>query len=321
MQKIVLSGTDLAILPLGLGTVRYGTALPEAGAFAQLDRFTEVGNLIDTAHVYGDWVPGTHARSEEVIGRWLKTRGGRSRVVISTKGAHPRLETMNIPRLSAQEIREDLEDSLRTLQTDYIDLYFLHRDDPTRPVEEILTTLETLRREGKIRWYGCSNWKLPRLMEAHDCAKRLGYAGFVCNQLMWSLADICFDNLSDKSFVLMDAPTFAFHRETQLGAIAYIGLAKGYFARRHSGAELPPRTQAVYGLPENDRIYARLRELSAAYGLSMTALSILYFAAQPFAAAPLASYGNMAHLEEGIEVLTRDIPQALLDEMKTIKVY
>src|SRR5215813_7706907 len=148
--------TDLFPSVLALGTVSFGTAVDASTAFHFLDTFFEHGgNFIDTAHVYGAWIPGSMGLSEQLIGQWLKERNNRAQVIISTKGGHPQLSSMHIPRLSPEEIRADLEESLRCLQTDTIDLYWLHRDDPTQPVAALLETLQEQVRKGKIRSFGC----------------------------------------------------------------------------------------------------------------------------------------------------------------------
>lgn len=116
----------LSVSPISLGTVSFGTGLSEADCFAQLDRYAQIGNLIDTARVYGDWTPGPRGKSERIIGKWLASRRCRDRVIISTKGGHPRLDSMNVPRLSPGDIQGDLELSLRAPGTDAIGLYFLH---------------------------------------------------------------------------------------------------------------------------------------------------------------------------------------------------
>lgn len=116
----------LSVSPIGLGTVSFGTGLSEADCFAQLDRYAQIGNLIDTARVYGDWTPGPRGKSDRIIGKWLASRRCRDRVIISTKGGHPRLDSMNVPRLSPGDIQGDLELSLRAPGTDAIGLYFLH---------------------------------------------------------------------------------------------------------------------------------------------------------------------------------------------------
>ena len=309
-----VSITDkIKVSPIGLGTVKFGTSVSEQDCFEQLDRYIDAGNLIDTAHVYGDWVPGERGRSERVIGKWLASRRCRERVIISTKGAHPRLECMDSPRVKPEEIRRDLEESLRCLQTDVVDLYFLHRDDPTQPVGELLECLEDLRRAGKIRSYGCSNWTLPRIVEAAQYAQAHGLRGFVCNQLMWSLAAVNPAQVSDPTLVGMDAETYAYHRRSRMAAMAYMSIANGYFAHLAHG-DLKASVRLKYDQPINSLIYKRLCELSMAHDLSMTQLSLLYFAAAPFPSVALASFSSFAQLKECTELLqTADRPELYSD--------
>src|SRR2546426_539997 len=132
MRKILLPSTDFSVSAVCLGGMTFGHPLDEKATFTLLDRFVDHGgNFIDTARIYSDWVPGEKRRSERVLGDWLTARGNRSHVVISTKGAHPFIESLTVPRTSAAEIRDDLEGSLKRLRTDVIDLYWLHRDDPS----------------------------------------------------------------------------------------------------------------------------------------------------------------------------------------------
>src|SRR5262249_41578104 len=142
----------------------------------------------DTALVYGEWLPGGKGLGEKTVGKWLRSRHHRPKIIIGTKGAHPRLASMQTQRLSKAEILSDLEESLQNLQTDYIDFYWLHRDDPDRPVAEIITPLYEQVQLGKIRYFGCSNWRLERIKEAQQFASTQGLPGFVGNQLRWSLA-------------------------------------------------------------------------------------------------------------------------------------
>ena len=121
MKYKMLQSTDLKVSGICLGTVKYGTDMAERDAWEQMDSFLDLGgNFLDTAHVYGDWTPGERAKSEHVIGRFLKNRGNRSRVIISTKGAHPYMETMGESRVKPECIRRDLEESLQALGTDEI---------------------------------------------------------------------------------------------------------------------------------------------------------------------------------------------------------
>ena len=157
------SDTDLTFHPLGLGTVNAGLAWDGADADRIFDTFLDMGgSLIDTAHVYSDWVKPERARSERAIGDWLQRSGKRNHIVLVTKGGHPDMTSehpdMHISRMKKEDMRSDLESSLRQLRTDHIDIYFYHRDDVNQPVEELVEVMEEFRRQGKIRYYGCSNW-------------------------------------------------------------------------------------------------------------------------------------------------------------------
>ena len=317
-MNLIHIADDIRVSPIGLGTVGFGTRLSEEDCFEQLDRYVDAGNLIDTAHVYGDWVPGKRGRSEQVIGRWLASRRCRDRVVISTKGAHPRLTSMDLPRVSPREIQLDLEESLRCLQTDVIDLYFLHRDDQARPVGELLECLEDMRRAGRIRSYGCSNWTLPRIVEAAKYAKAHGLRGFVCNQLMWSLAAVNPAQIADPTLVGMDSETYAYHRQSGMAAMAYMSIANGYFAHLARG-DLKEAVRLKYDQPINPVIYARLRELSMAHDLSMTQLSLLYFAAMPFPSVALASFSSFAQLEEVTQLLQMPDRPGIYPELEGLR--
>ena len=141
---------------------------------AFFDTFVDMGgNLIDTAHVYSDWVGPERARSERVVGDWLERSRKRSRVVLVTKGGHPDMTVENpdphISRMKKADMVSDLDSSLRQLRTDYIDLYFYHRDDTAQSVGELIEVMEEFRRQGKIRCYGCSNWTTRRMREADRC--------------------------------------------------------------------------------------------------------------------------------------------------------
>jgi aryl-alcohol dehydrogenase-like predicted oxidoreductase len=255
----------------------------------------------------------------------MKEKKNRKDVILSTKGAHPEFTTNGLgdPRVSDAAIENDLNSSLEKLQTDYIDLYFLHRDDTKRPVEEIIDFLDAQVKKGKIRFYGCSNWTLPRIKEAAVYAMEKGSGGFVCNQLMWSLADIQWNNISDKTTVCMDADTYAYHRETGLNAMAFTSIAHGYFSRLEKNTELPPGVATVYDCPENRRIYKMLLDISSSTGMSITDLSYVYFDIQPFPAIPIASFSSDAQLLDALhhfEATQRSAKDVML-ELEKMKKY
>ena len=164
MQRRKLGKSGLEIAPLMLGGNVLGWTADEATSFKLLDRFVDAGlNAIDTADVYSSWVPGHQGgESETVIGNWLKARGGRDKVVIATKVGWDQKQG----GLARDRILAKAEASLRRLQTDYIDLYQSHLDDPATPLEETLAAHETFIRQGKARAIGASNYTAPRLAEA-----------------------------------------------------------------------------------------------------------------------------------------------------------
>lgn len=308
MEYIQLNQTALSVSPICLGTASFGSGVTGPAVDRQLDLFLSLGgNFIDSAHVYGDWMNQGPGLSERLIGQWLKERGGRDKLVISTKGAHPKLDGKGLPRMSRQEIEADLAGSLRGLGTDYIDLYFLHRDDEGRPVEEILAVLETARQQGRIRYYGCSNWSLRRIREAERAAKAGGYPGFVCNQLMWSLAEIDFDGVGDKSLQAMDGETYADHRAREMNVMAFTSVARGYFSKLLSGQACPQAQAAPYQTEKNRRI-AQWLSTERPAGYSVMDLCLLYFRAQPFPAIPITGFSREEQLKEALSAMEKPMP-------------
>jgi aryl-alcohol dehydrogenase-like predicted oxidoreductase len=300
MLYTALPNTTLTPSALCLGANMLGSVQDAQTSFALLDAFLDAGGtFLDTAKVYADWLPGERSISEKTLGKWLKARGTRDRVVLATKGAHPDLNAMHLGRLGRADITADLEASLRHLQTDVIDLYWLHRDDVTRPVGEILQTLEELVRAGKIRYYGCSNWRAPRIAEALAAARAEGWAGFAADQMMWSLATVDPATLPDPTMVAMDAPLKQYHLATGLAAVPYSAQANGYFQKLADGTadRMSAGQQRMYANPTNAARGGRIRQLAAQTGLSITGIVLGYLLAQPFPTFPIFGSRTLDQLE------------------------
>jgi aryl-alcohol dehydrogenase-like predicted oxidoreductase len=209
---------------------------------------------------------------------------------------------MDVPRLSPAEIVADLDASLANLQTDVIDLYWLHRDDEQRPVGEILETLEAQRRAGKIRAYGCSNWRTPRIQAAGAYATEHSLPGFAADQMMWSYAAIDPSALGDPSMVVMDDDLYTYHVESRLAAIPYSSQARGFFQKLAAGrvrkddAGLRP-----YAGKANRRRLERLRRLAAATGHTITGLALAYLTSQPFVTVPIIGSRTEAQLVDSLQ--------------------
>lgn len=322
MKNVKLNDTDLMASPLGLGTVNYGTSVDKEAAKKQINQFIALGgNFLDTAHVYGDWVPGEKGRSERVIGQWIKENGSRDKIIISTKGAHPDLATMNISRLAAEDLIKDTDESLHRLNTDYIDLYLLHRDDPNVPVAEIIDSLEELKKQGKIRYYGCSNWTLSRIQEAQAYAKQKNMTGFVCNQTLFSLADVNVHNMADKTLVVLDKEAYEYHEKSKMNLVAYMSIAKGYFTHRLQGRALSDAQKGRYDNPVNDAIYNKLIEISKKSDLTILDLSLKYVMMQKFPSVPLVSFSSERQLKEAMASCCKTIDQDIMDELGDLKMF
>jgi aryl-alcohol dehydrogenase-like predicted oxidoreductase len=301
MTRTRLPGLAREVSSLCLGGVPFGAPLDDAATFALLDRFAELGgNFIDTARIYSDWIPGEKSRSERVLGDWLRVRGNREQMVIATKGAHPDLANESVPRSGAAEIRADLEGSLRTLRVDCIDVYWLHRDDPARPVEHFVDLLNAFVREGKIRAFGVSNWTAPRLRAAHDYARRSGQQTLTANQPFWCLGCLQARPPGFGGWVKMDAATHAFHVESGVAVIPYTAQAKGFFTKAQLPSERQPRdfAQHEFNTPANAALARIVNEIARTHGVTANAVVLGYLWTRPFAVVPIIGASNPAQLDD-----------------------
>ena len=298
-SRLALPGSALAVSPLCLGGVPFGLTITEHETFALLDRFVALGgNCIDTARIYSDWEPGELRRSERILGDWLRARGHRDRLVIATKGAHPFIDSLTVPRTSAAEIRDDLDGSLRTLRLDVIDLYWLHRDDPARPVAHFIDLLNGFLREGKIRAFGASNWTAPRLRAANDYARASRQHGFVANQPLWSLG--CQQTRPSKILGLakFDADMLRFHGESGLAVVPYTSQANGFFSKL-----APNLAQHDYYTPPNLAAGKIVVELAAARHVAPSAIVLAYLWSRPFPVVPIIGSRTPDQLEDSAAAL------------------
>lgn len=320
MKPLPLPGTGLTVSPLCLGGTAYGNTLAEPESFALLDRYVALGgNFLDTARIYSDWVPGEKRRSERILGDWLAARGHRAKLVLATKGAHPFIESLATPRSSAAEIRDDLEGSLRTLRTDVIDLYWLHRDDPSRPVEHFIDLLNTFQREGKIRAFGGSNWSAARLRAANAYAKRSGQQGFTANQPLWCLGSVQARPPSDPTLVRFDRAAYDFHHETGLTVIPYTSQAKGFYTKLALPEEKRPADLAKNEnhTPPNLAAAVVAGEIARARNVNLSTIVLAYLWSRPFPVVPIVGCRTLAQLEDCAAALPVRLTPAELAALET----
>lgn len=322
MRTHEFPGLDKPVSVLALGTQAFGTTITVEDSFKMLDMYVDLGgNFLDTARLYGYYAENVQGISETVLGWWMKARGYRDKIYVGTKGAHPPMGQMHNGRLDRANIRSDMEASLKALDTDYVDFYWLHRDDAARPVEEILETLNELIKEGKTRLIGASNWSLARLKEAQEIAQKKGLQGFSAVQPQWSLARQ--EVLEDDTLVRMDEAEYAYHKQTGLPVVPFTSQAKGFYFKLAAGGEqaLSKKAKERFLSPRNMRSYEILCEISARTGHSVGALSIAYLTSQPFPVCPIVGYSSLEQaksMQEAGEILLDPADLAALNASSEI---
>lgn len=301
MKNVKLKNTDLELSNICYGAGNFGEKLNKEQAFCMLDAYVGLGgNFIDTANVYCRWIEGLGNSSEQYIGRWLKERNAYNKVVIATKGAHYDFATPEKSRVREEEIRKDLEESLRTLGLDCIDFYWLHRDDESVDIKTIVDIMEKLVKEGKIRYYGASNYKRYRMDEAVKYASEKGLHGFSAVSNQWSMAAVNEGgNMnSDPSLVMMDDDYYQWHMKTGMPMIPFSSGAHGFFDKLYRNSTLSDAMKKAYMNDKNLRMYEALCELSKESGESVYALSLAWLLNQPFQVFPIASVSGAKQLED-----------------------
>lgn len=293
MDKRKLGSTDLLVSPITFGGNVFGWTIDETTSFDILDAFFEAGfNFVDTADSYSHWVPGNKGgESETIIGKWMKSRNNRNKVILATKvGSAIGSDKKN---LSKAHILSSIDASLQRLQTDYVDLYQSHYDDVSTPVEETLEAYDQLIRAGKVRWIGASNFTPERLLESLETSKRLSLPKYQSLQPEYNLyqregfekdfEQICLDH--------------------QLGVVGYYSLASGFLSGKYRSEDDLNKSARGGGVKNfmNDRgfkILKALDEVSEQYNATPASVALAWLIARRSVTAPIASVTNLKQLEE-----------------------
>jgi aryl-alcohol dehydrogenase-like predicted oxidoreductase len=285
-----LGTSDLNVYPLCLGGNTFGWTANEQESFDVLDAYAAAGgNFIDSADAYSHWIPGNSGgESETILGNWMKARGNRDSIVIATKlGMLP-----GFTALTADNIATAVDNSLRRLQTDYIDLYYAHKDDPDTDQLETMTAFDALVKAGKVRNIAASNYSADRLQSALDVADANGLTKFVALQNLYNLVE-----RSAYEGALRDVVA-----RNNLVSLPYYSLAKGFLTGKYrvkgetesgraAGAE-------VYLDTNGPKVLAAMDTVTAAHGVSLTTIALAWVAAQPTIATPIASARVVSQLPD-----------------------
>lgn len=316
MEKRKLGNTELAVAPLALGGNVFGWTINEATSFEILDAFTAAGfNFIDTADIYSNWVPGNRGgESETIIGNWLKQRGDRDQVIIATKvGGDMGLGKKCLAR---EYILKSVDASLKRLQTDYIDLYQSHYDDPETPLEETLETYAELIKAGKVRALGASNFTAARLSDALKTSTQNNLPRYQTLQPEYNL-------YTRETFEKELQP---FCQQNQISVIPYYGLASGFLTGKYrSEADLgkSPRGGGVkkYLNERGFRILKALDEVAAEVNANPAQVSLAWLMHQPTIAAPIASATSLAQLNDLVKAAGLNLNQAALEKLNQASAF
>lgn len=280
---MLLGATDLEVFPLCLGANVFGRTADEQQSFEVLDAYLAAGgNFIDTANIYAG------GASEEIIGRWMASRGNRDQIVLATKvgmGADA--------GLSPRQIAAAAERSLRSLQTDRIDLYYAHRDDEGTPLEQTLRAFDALVRDGKARYVAASNYSTERLAMALDVSKRENLASYVALQPHYNLV------VRDE----YEGPLQDLCAQRGLPCLPYFSLAQGFLTGKYRpGGGKVQSTRADSASSYMDerglRVLDALDQISAAHQTTVAAVALAWLAAQPTVATPIASARTVEQLQD-----------------------
>ena len=288
-----LGHSGLHVAPLALGGNVFGWNVDEKVSFALLDAFVEAGfNLVDTADMYSSWAPGNRGgESETIIGRWLQRSGKREQVVLATKVA----KWAERPGLSADNIAAAIDDSLRRLHTDVVDLYQAHEDDESVPLEETLGAFARLIEAGKVRAIGASNYSATRLREALQISADYHLPRYESLQPEY--------NLYDRAGYEAELEPLA--REPELGVIGYYALARGFLSGKYRSAADAGKSRvrggevaAQYLNPRGLRILTALDDVAASHTATPAQVALAWLIARPGITAPIVSATRVEQLHD-----------------------
>jgi aryl-alcohol dehydrogenase-like predicted oxidoreductase len=313
MQKRRLGRSELDVSVLCFGGNVFGWTTDQAASFAVLDAFVEAGgNFVDSADVYSRWVPGnTGGESEVILGEWMKARGNRAGIVLATKLGSPMGEGKQ--GLSKTYMTQAIDDSLKRLQTDYIDLYQAHRDDQTTPLEETMAAFDELVKAGKVRAIGASNFTAARLAEANAVAAKGGWARYESIQPPYHL-------LRRADY---EAELEPLCQKDEIGVITYSSLASGFLTGKYQpGAALPASGRAS-GVQQNFMnekgwaVLSAVESVAERLGATPAQVVLAWIAERPGMTGPIASATTPEQLKElvaGVALKLDDDATATLEK-------
>ncbi|HEX8890961.1 MAG TPA: aldo/keto reductase [Pyrinomonadaceae bacterium] len=316
MLKRQLGNSGLEVAPLAFGGNVFGWTIDEQTSFKLLDAFTDSGfNLIDTADIYSRWAEGnTGGESETIIGNWLKRTRRREQVIIATKVGMDMGEGRN--GLSKAHILRSVDESLKRLQTDYIDLYQSHQDDPETPIEETLETYAQLIKQGKVKAIGASNFSAERLAQALKLSEEKGLPRYESLQPLYNL-------YSREEYEKELEPICL---EKNVGVINYYALASGFLTgkyRSESDLQKSPRGAGVkkYLNERGFRILKALDQVASRYNSTPARVALAWLIARPGITAPIASATSLEQFNDLVKATKLELDDAAIEQLNNASAW
>lgn len=285
---------------IGMGTARMGSRYDEKLSFEFLDMYENYGgNFLDTARNYYEWMEEGRGKSEETIGKWMQGKGNRDKICILTKGGTYGIGSKKI-NLSERALTKDIYESLEALQTDYIDIYALHRDDPKREVGEIMYTLQKIIEIGKVRRICADCWDIDRIMQANQYAYQHQLTAFSALETWWSLAEYTDEMWNDPATTNMTGKTLEYIEKKDMLAIGVTVQCRGFFQKAiKSGIEnIPDKLKERIATKRNIRKMEYIKEYCNKNDISVSAFVNSYICSNKYRSVGLISCSNEQQLEE-----------------------
>ncbi|MBR6089677.1 MAG: aldo/keto reductase [Anaerolineaceae bacterium] len=299
MKQITVNGIreDFQISRIALGTGSVMKDLEKDQVFELFDLYvSKGGNVLDTAPGY------CRGRSEKNIGEWMKLQHNREQMIISTKACHAFPGEPS--RLTLKDMNDDLNLSLSQLDTDYVDILWIHNDDPAVPIQQIMDDINKILESGRVRAIGCSNWTVDRLEMANAYAKSAGLHGFCANQIQWSLASAETGAYArDFNALCMDEKSYDWYVKNDIMVFAFSAAARGFFSVAvQEGIEaVSEKTMSYFGTPDNIKRLENVKKYMAEHNCS--------------ASVPVIGYITNNRLK-GVALTGASRPETLLETME-----
>lgn len=308
--KIKFGNETKDVAQIAMGTMNFGSTVTEEDSFKMMDYYLSIGgNWFDTAHMYAAWVPDGLGKSEQTLGRWIKSRDVRDKILVSTKGGFEYgesslYESNDIPRLERDFIIAQCDDSLKRLQLDYVDVYFLHTDDPTKPVSDIMDFMDEIVKSGRAKSIGASNWSAERIDEANIYARAHEKTEFTISQINWSVGYIEMHDRLPADEMTMSHAQHEYYMNHNMPVMGFASQARGIFSKSIASGGFESMKEDMdrirYFNNRNYRRMQKIKEICEQDGVSPAAVVVDYVVDNELTGIAVIGASSMEQLKDSL---------------------